>query len=76
MRNPQYLVVYKDNPKAKAHIFGPFVNQTIADEFKEDLPQPLQGGYKIRKYTEPHTSSEAREASARLVAQRNRELVS
>lgn len=74
MRNPQYLILYRDSKRAKAHIFGPFVTQTIADKFKEDLPEPLEGGYKLRRYTEPQTYNEAKSVALSLVKERQREL--
>lgn len=66
MRSPQYLVLYKDSEASKAHIFGPFVNQTIADDFKSELPEPLEGGYKLRRYTEPQTYTEAKLVAEKL----------
>lgn len=66
MRSPQYLIVYKDSSRSKSHIFGPFVTQTIADDFSDELPEPLEGGHKLRRYTEPQTYTEAKLVAEKL----------
>lgn len=70
MRNPQYLVIYKDSAKAKQRFFGPFVQPSIADNFASRLPSPLEGGHKIIKHTEPQTYDEATRVAFQLVAER------
>lgn len=72
MRKPQYVILYRDSPKTRSYVFGPFVTQTIADEFKDTLPEPLEGGYKIRKHTEPQTYHEAQLVAFELVKQRRK----
>ncbi len=70
MKKPQYIVIYRDSEQTKSYVFGPFVSQTLADDFKSQLPSPLKGGYKIRKHTEPQTYQDAQRVAFELVKNR------
>lgn len=72
MRGTQYLVVYKDSKGAKQRFFGPFVQPSIAQDFAEHLPSPLEGGHKLIKHTEPQTFSEAQRVAFQLVSDRTK----
>lgn len=70
MKPQQYLVCYKDKKNAKVHLYGPFVSETIAYNFCEELPDPVDGlkGVKpLSTYTHDETSLAAQEIlTARL----------
>ena len=73
MRKPQYLVLYRDRPKAKTRIFGPFVNGEMASRFRDRLPDPLEGGYRLIKNTEPQTFDEADRVARQLLIERQQQ---
>ena len=58
MKPTQYLVYYKDSPKAVGRYFGPFASIEIANRFLDELPTPLEGGSKGYRLTQPFTSSD------------------
>lgn len=58
MKQTSYLVIYKDSPKAHARYFGPFVSIDVATVFMDELPEPLKGGYKDYRITQPFTASD------------------
>lgn len=70
MKPQQYLVCYKDDNGSKVRLYGPFVSETLAFNFCEELPDPVNGlkGVKLLStYTHNETSLAAEEIlSARL----------
>lgn len=70
MRKPQYLVVYRDSKKTKSRIYGPFVDTKLAHRFKDNLPTPLPGGFKVVKHTEPQTFEDVAQAASRVAEER------
>lgn len=58
MKQTQYLVFYKDSPRAQGLYFGPFVSIEAANRFLDQLPTPLHGGHKGYRVTQPFTSSD------------------
>lgn len=67
----RYLVVYKDAANARTKYFGPFVSDVGADDFRDRLPEPLEGGYKRLKALAPYSSVEAEIAAHAIKSQRN-----
>lgn len=59
MKQSQYLVAYKDNPKAHTRYFGPFVSIEVAQRFLKELPEPQPGGGKGYRLTQPFTANDA-----------------
>lgn len=58
MRQTSTLVVFKDGPESDVRYFGPFVDIVIAQEFAKALVEPLPGGFKGYRSTQPYTSNE------------------
>lgn len=58
MRQSSTLVVFKDGPESDVRYFGPFVDIVIAQEFAKALIEPLPGGFKGYRSTQPYTSTE------------------
>lgn len=58
MKQISHLVIYKDSATDRALFFGPFVSQSIAQFFKAEMPQPLEGGYCRIVPTQPFTQQE------------------
>lgn len=71
MRPSSYLVVYKDGSDRPIMYFGPFHSETLASEFKEDLPEPRKGGFKKYAITQPFTYSEALVVAELINSKRN-----
>lgn len=59
MRQSITLVVYKDHKNADVRYFGPFVDIHIASDFAKAIPEPLKGGFKGYRTTQPFTATEA-----------------
>lgn len=51
-KSTRYVVIYKDRARAPLKYFGPFVSFPIADRFREDLPEPQEGGLKVSRMLE------------------------
>lgn len=58
MKQSSYIVYYKDSPKANGRYFGPFASIELAGVFLKELPEPLEGGSKGYRITQPHTMSD------------------
>jgi hypothetical protein len=43
LKPQQYIVCYSDAKGTKVHIYGPFVSDSIAADFCDDLPEPVSG---------------------------------
>lgn len=71
VKQPVYLVVYRDGPKAQNLYFGPFVNERIASEFMDELPAPLPGGIKTTRLTQPYSHTEAEQVYDNIVKLRH-----
>lgn len=67
----QYITVYKDSAKAPVHCFGPFVSESLALTFMEDLPEPLPGGTKSVKLLSLFAGHEVVEAGEQIIRERN-----
>lgn len=68
---PQYVIIYKDHATARNRYYGPFVSDSLAEDFMSDLPEPLPGGLKVYKLVSPFTFDEARLASMEIMQSRN-----
>lgn len=70
MKQPSYIVKYRDSEKADELYFGTFVSPSIADFFRASLPMPLKGGT-VRTITlQPYQSHEGHTVSQMIEAQR------
>lgn len=64
------LVIFRDGRQKPTRYFGPFVSSRIAQEFADDLPAPLEGGYKLIKPTQPFTQNEGTIVREKLLSER------
>lgn len=70
MKPAQHLVAYRDARGQQTLFFGPFVSSTIADQFRDDLPEPLEGGCSRIVSLQPFTMHEASVVSQKILSER------
>lgn len=66
----RHIVIYRDTLKDRNRYFGPFVSDTMAYDFCDALPTPLEGGYKYVKNLSPYNHEEARLAADVIIRRR------
>lgn len=72
MKQPQFLVAYRDTPKSPTRYFGPFVSIDIASRFCSELPEPQPGGAKDYRTTQPFTANDTNIIHDIIMNERNR----
>lgn len=60
MKPSQFMLAYKDSPKAHVMLFGPFIDTRTASEFSEAIPDPQPGGYKRYMVTQPFSVNDTK----------------
>lgn len=70
MKQLSHIIVYRDSPKSQVLYFGPFVDRRLAGIFEDELPVPLQGGYKAIKPVQPFSYSDMETARQSVLQDR------
>lgn len=67
---PRYILERQDSASAKVRRFGPFASEQIANEFNDELPEPLEGGSVKTVLVQPFTLSDAALVSEMILRER------
>lgn len=74
MKPPSHLVLYRDEAGQPTRFFGPFVSDAIAQFFKAEMPEPLEGGFCKIVPVQPYTQSEGHIVHRKLMDEREARL--
>lgn len=71
MKPQTYLVCFSDGKGTRVRLYGPFVSETIAADFLDELPEPATPtGHKGIKPLSTFTHNEANEATQEILNSR------
>lgn len=69
MKQPQYMVCFSDRKGHGVKLYGPFVSETVAWTFADELPAPVDGTKGV-KATSQFTHDEAHLAKVEILLER------
>lgn len=72
MKPGAHLVAYKDKCGEPILYFGPFVSPSIAQFFKAEMPEPLEGGYCKTVALQPFTIHEGHVVHEKIIRERQK----